>query len=79
MLEVARLAPGKRGRLRRVRTSRPDLWQRLVEAGLVESVLPSFDHDDEPPWDSFEGAISMEDLPEDVERGEVSETDDIPF
>ena len=35
MLEVARVAPGKRRRLRLIRSSRPEVWKRLIEVGLI--------------------------------------------
>ncbi len=35
MIEVARLAPGKRRRLRRIRSSHPELWQRMQTVGLL--------------------------------------------
>lgn len=35
MIEVTRVAPGKRRRLRRIRSSRPELWQQMLTVGLL--------------------------------------------
>lgn len=35
MIEVAQVAPGKRRRLRRIRSSHPELWQRMQTVGLL--------------------------------------------
>jgi len=35
MLEVARVAPGKRRRFHRIRSSHPELWERMQAVGLL--------------------------------------------
>jgi hypothetical protein len=35
MLDVARVAPGKRRRFHRIRSSHPELWERMQAVGLV--------------------------------------------
>jgi hypothetical protein len=57
MLEVARFAPAARRRLQRVRASRPELWRRLIEVGLL---YPS--NAQEEVWSALGAGLSVEDL-----------------
>lgn len=51
MVEIARVAPRKRKRLGRIRHGHPELWQRMVTAGLV---VP--DSDPEGPPTAYDDA-----------------------
>lgn len=57
MLEVARIAPGKRRRLPRIRASRPELWRRLIEVGLVYPTT-----EEEAAWGAVGAGLSVEEL-----------------
>jgi hypothetical protein len=57
MLEVARIAPGERGRFQRLRASHPELWRRLIEVGLV---YPS--NAREEVWAALGAGLSSEEL-----------------
>ena len=57
MLEVAQIAPGKRRRLERIRTSRPVLWRRLIEVGLVYPTT-----EEEAAWGALGAGLSVEEL-----------------
>lgn len=71
MLDVARIAPGERGRLQRIRASRPELWQRLIEVGLV---YPS--NAREEVWAALGAGLSSEEL--DLEDDDEPEGGDVP-
>lgn len=57
MLEVARLAPGRRRRLQRIRALRPELLRRLIEVGLV---YPT--DEEEAGWGAIGAGLSVEEL-----------------
>ncbi len=72
MLEVARFAPGKSRRLQRIRASRPELWQRLIEVGLL---YPS--NAREEVWAALGAGLSSEEL--DFEDDEPGDDEEPPF
>ncbi len=63
MLEVARIAPGKRRRLQRIRASRPELLRRLIEVGLVYPTTQ-----EEAAWGAIGAGLSVEELEWDDEE-----------
>lgn len=66
MLEVARVAPDERGRVEGIRACRPDLWRRLIEAGLI---YPA--NREEEEWAALGAGLSSDQL-------DLDEDDDEP-
>lgn len=74
MLEVARIAPGKRRRLERIRAFRPELWRHLIKMGLVYPPT-----EEEAVWGAVGAGLSIEELDWEGDDEEPWEDDKEPF
>lgn len=74
MLEVARFAPDKSRRHQRIRASRPELWRRLIEVGLL---YPS--NAQEEVWAALGAGLSVEDLDLEDDDEEPGDDSEVPF
>ncbi|MGA2259984.1 MAG: hypothetical protein ABSH28_00960 [Acidobacteriota bacterium] len=83
VLEIGKAHPGRRKRYRRIRSGHPELWQKMLEIGIVEEWAPDVLYDSAEEWsEAAEDTLELEASDSATAREarcDENIDDDIPF